>query len=153
MFKRSSILSWVLRNGCIVCLEAFIFLLSVSKALSHPHIVLNWFCNNFMDEWREAEIKHRVCTVVLILRFKAFYQESVTTRSIDLKIKCKHFLEGYSVNKESKNTRSWRTDSRLNIKCSRFTRTSLKSFCSQNDPYFHYSLSIPCSVLSVLLLL
>lgn len=59
-----------------------------------------------MDEWHEAESKHMVCTAVLISQLKAFYQESVTTRSIDLKIKCKDFLEGYSVNKESKNIRS-----------------------------------------------
>lgn len=44
------------------------------------------------------------------------------------KIKHKDFLEGYSINTKSKTTRSWSTDTRLNLKCSRFTRTSLKSF-------------------------
>ena len=43
------------------------------------------FNNNFMDEWHEMKSKHMVCIGVLVLQLKAFYQESLTVRSIDLK--------------------------------------------------------------------
>lgn len=71
----------------------------------YPHMVLVWFYNNFMDEWHEMESKHMFCTGVLVLQLKAFYQESLPARSIDLKSNT-GFSKGYSVNKESKNTRS-----------------------------------------------
>ena len=43
------------------------------------------FNNNFMGKWHEVKSKHMACTGVLVLELKAFHQESLAVRSIDLK--------------------------------------------------------------------
>ena len=57
----------------------------VKQFTLYVEIVRDDFNNNFMDEWHEMKSKHMVCIGVLVLQLKAFYQESLTVRSIDLK--------------------------------------------------------------------
>lgn len=130
MSKSSSALSQVLWHGCIVCFRAFSFCRCPQPFLTHTwHSICLVFVTTL---WRNG-VKQKASTwfaQVCLSTAQSFLSVIFDSQVNRFKIKYKDFQEGYSVDKDSKNTRSWSTVARLNLKLSWFTRTHLNSFCT-----------------------
>lgn len=122
-------MSW---NDYLICLKEFPFYQCPKIFPTHTWYLfgflttlgMNGIIHSASIDSKQAHGLHRCACLIA----QSFLSGILYSQVSIFKIKYKDFLEGYSVKKERKNIRSSSTDTRRNLKCSRFTRISPRSF-------------------------